>query len=1848
MTIAKEEWELSRLQALKEEEERRAELEEDEMLYTYTRDDASNQVKKKRGRPGGSPMSAAAVAKRVQSRAAAYAASQEVYTDRVAGGRAGKLRKGRRPSVESNESAKSDVVAPELQPAKAKVGGTAAGRRPGSEKGDEFKENEVSKPTEVKKPSPAKVKITMPNKNVPPVLQPWSNPNLVIRTRRASSAVGESDSDIDVTTVPRAQREPSPVRHSVVTPSKIRQRERENIFAALSPTKILGPDATLQNPEPILEKMAAQLGTVNPKTGLQTPTTQIVMLRNAQGQTVYTSPSAAAALLRSQGSQLLTTASTQPSTQGTATATKSQNVPQMLLQGSTLVRNQHGQTLLVPRHLLPSVLQSQGKVVGTPGQSAAAPVTNQLRMTTVAGKAAAGVRVSTPAGGGVRPAVVAQGLQTLQGKLNPALVQKQTVRQPVTSGVSVASTQAKATLVQMPTIAAGSTITLQPGQLITAQQLQMLQQQTGGRARIVTPAGSTVQKQPSPVQVVRPPPPGQGVLTRHTLPSGHAVIQRLPAGAPILQKVATPGQPALLSLPAGTPISKLMQVQSLQKRTWTGQPVVLSSPTASSTPAAAGVRTPGSGDSNEAIVLSDDDDSPPRTLSRNIFEKISALSPARAVSTPTTVTTPRKQLGNIFEQMARPGTSSSGLSTVISMVQGTSAARKAAREPQIVTGNVQNVLHIPEQLHVDIPSPGSIPRNPNDSTETIGYGESDEDHISINSSDGEDKPEEKKPIRVPGEFREQLQQILQIKPQQVLKQKSPEAKVVLSASSSASKTSLPLILTSPSQRGATPVVSVKPAASGSVQYIQLATAGSSGSVQVKPVTTTATSQSQQVKILQVLKQQLDQPFFIQKSDAGKVVKTPSPVHQIPASPATQFVVRDPQKGTMVEQQGGEAATGTTDSRPARSALDQIISSASVSSGKPEKVSPVGIPAKPAPVANLAGFQGQFARFASKEPDSASGKAPVSMISAQGVNILQQVVRPGASQMQMKLVSKTVPTSTPGAPSTMRSILIAPPKETIVTTASGTSVGETVLMTQGQKPQLVPRQLIEQKVIFRPRVPGQKLVTATQPAVVRPAVQNVIIRPPAPTLQTVQQQQQQPPPLPPVDSPMIEKGDLPIDDDVIQALMSLKSPPQKPVDPLPTTLVAASEVASPVANQPVAFGELPADDVVVQQIPATEVVHVSDQPPTADLLVTEEASGVQMVDNSLEADDITPEAQEDQNESSVVFVPEEHTAEEVAEQVEVDAGGNATSILEEACDIVPGQGSEFPETCLETVVEGGLSTDNPTVEPDELDEMPQLEREDIPVEEIAEDMPELKREAVDVAATSGMKPAEVENGLSTEDGKETQEDLHMDNSPVPSRPTRSSRLGSVPPQQEDSGEGALLPPPVFRTRSRSRSQSIHSTESDESLEPPKKFLLTTSSSTRTVEALSTSKDAGSKQRPVRMTRRSIQGMERSEQGTGTTNTRNSVGDTGLPGVKNSDTPVVRRGRGRPRKCDKTPPEEQPKKVKRGPGRPRKSEVSAPGLDNTNLQSGANRASAKENSAADSNSDTESTRVVSARSSRRSSVSDEHARGRATRSGRTSAVQELKESVGEFENSKDPLGDDQSDSDDNEVSFRKRQTGTVADKTEPSEHEENSSTSPLLQHGSSPVNDRKGIFEQIAVSPTTAPIKRKSWRDEMDLECGHIVPTRDKGQAPYPSPAKVATNKTINSRNPASYKVRHTSGPRLQGARSPKIPKSSTPKTPLGPLVTLPAKRGRAASRDSDHSESELRSNSIDNSVQSKKRRDSNGSVSKTAVVELKKNIRGSAGSPGVNKLQKSISSESPKETRLAQGAQKRVTRSKSKS
>ncbi|XP_033627174.1 helicase SRCAP-like isoform X2 [Asterias rubens] len=51
--LAKKEWELERLQALKEAEERKAELEEDEIFFTYTNEESKNKVHKSRSKQGG-------------------------------------------------------------------------------------------------------------------------------------------------------------------------------------------------------------------------------------------------------------------------------------------------------------------------------------------------------------------------------------------------------------------------------------------------------------------------------------------------------------------------------------------------------------------------------------------------------------------------------------------------------------------------------------------------------------------------------------------------------------------------------------------------------------------------------------------------------------------------------------------------------------------------------------------------------------------------------------------------------------------------------------------------------------------------------------------------------------------------------------------------------------------------------------------------------------------------------------------------------------------------------------------------------------------------------------------------------------------------------------------------------------------------------------------------------------------------------------------------------------------------------------------------------------------------------------------------------------------------------------------------------------------------------------------------------------------------------------------------------------------------------------------------------------------------------------------------------------------
>ena len=1231
---------MSRLQALKEEEERRAELEEDEMLYTYTRDDANNQVKKNK-RKQSSPLllTEAAIAKRVQSRAAAYAATQEIYTGDIVPGRQGKV-KSRRSSVGSTNSNNSDTVRAtpgstrqakaRVEKVEVEVGSVKPPDKKRGEDDNEFKENTetvVKKHVESKKVSPGKGRTpgSSPNKNVSPVLQPWSNPNLVIRTRRASAKVGESDSDVDVTSVSsNAQRESSPVRHSVVTPSKIKQRERENIFAALSPAKMFsGPEASASNTVPILEKMAAQLGSINPKTGLPTPTTQIIILRNAQGQTMYTSPAAAAALLRSQSSQFVQSSQASPITTTASTASpqvttaRPQNPTQMLLQGSTLVRNQQGQTLLVPRHLLPTVLQSQGKtLVNAQGQLVSGVSQNQIRIATSPASTLrlGATRLPTTIGtSGVKPAVVAQGLQGLQGKLNPTLVQ-QAVRQAANQPPStVSSSPGKPTLVQVPGIASGSTITLQPGQLITAQQLQMLQQ-TGAKGKIATSVPTLAPaRQVSPAHLQRPivAATGQTVVTR----TGQAVIQRLPQ---IIQKSQATGQPTLLALQnvsPGTPVSKLLQVQ---KDPSAIHPLITGSPNATSTPVAVvqhgkliGLPGQKSEEESEPIVLSDDEESlgqpkpstPGSNNSGNIFEKISALSPTRIMAIPSTQPSPRKHLGNIFEQLSRPlltsasstakgsQQSTSGISTVISMVRGTGGLKAStSKEPQLVTGNIQNVLHIPEQLHVDIPSPGSIPRNPNDSTETVGYEDSDEDHITIDSDSDDENKVQKKPIHVP-EFREQLQQILQLKPQQLLKAKSSEEQTKLStsqptlvisqahgasiASSPSIRPTVPLssqqtllisqpqstlvipsnvgkhqqpraqiILATSSQESLSTsatqsLVTVKPVTQSGLQYVQI-----QGQ---PPISTSSVAPNPQVKILQVLKQKLDQPFVQKQNELCRSQQTTFPGKQITTTAVLPTVVtKESVQPEKQEVAGGEQllsceevlntsvdessvqynvqikepdSDSLTKDAPeiVESTVDTGLTSemdkSDITDGSleaPNLVEPPVVTKSSKPsnsTVSFAGFQDQFAKFASVDQDTpkvspvVERKGPSQSASSTSgtVVITCPPIRTGASQSQTAAVGQLASST-----STMRSILIAPQKEILIeggslsqenVTSSETvpksvqdeddepfvdlSVEEGRVSSNTLQTQIIskPKQVIQHRVILRPRIPPVRMVRA---------------------------------------------------------------------------------------------------------------------------------------------------------------------------------------------------------------------------------------------------------------------------------------------------------------------------------------------------------------------------------------------------------------------------------------------------------------------------------------------------------------------------------------------------------------------------------------------------------------------------------------------------------------------------------------------------------------------------------------------------------------------------------------------------
>ena len=2072
---------MSRLQALKEEEERRAELEEDEMLYTYTRDDANNQVKKNK-RKQSSPLSEAAIAKRVQSRAAAYAATQEIYTGDIVPGRQGKV-KSRRSSVGSTTSNNSDTVRAtpgSTRQAKArveKVEVEVSSVRPPDKKRDEddneFKENTETvarKQVETKKVSPGKGRTpgSSPNKN-PPVLQPWSNPNLVIRTRRASAKVGESDSDVDVTSVTsNAQRESSPVRHSVVTPSKIKQRERENIFAALSPAKMLsGPEAGASNTVPILEKMAAQLGSINPKTGLPTPTTQIIILRNAQGQTMYTSPAAAAALLRSQSSQFVQNSQASPITTAASTASpqvataRPQNPTQMLLQGSTLVRNQQGQTLLVPRHLLPSVLQTQGKtLVNAQGQPVTGVSQSQVRIATSPASTQRFGATRLPTGG-VKPAVVAQGLQGLQGKLNPALVQ-QAVRQATNQPSStISSSSGKPTLIQVPSIASGSTITLQPGQLITAQQLQMLQQ-TGSKGKIATSVPTLAPaRQVSPAQIQRPlvAASGQTVVTR----TGQAVIQRLPVGTQILQKAQGTGQPTLLALqnvPPGTPVSKLLQVQ---KDPSSMQALIAGSPSATSTPVAAvqqsgkivGIPGQKSEEESEPIVLSDDEESlgqpkpstPGSNNSGNIFEKISALSPSRIMALPSTQPSPRKHLGNIFEQLSRPLLTSasstakgsqqsvSGISTVISMVRGTGGLKAStSKEPQLVTGNVQNVLHIPEQLHVDIPSPGSIPRNPNDSTETVGYEDSDEDHITIDSDSDDENKVQKKPIHVP-EFREQLQQILQLKPQQLLKAKSPEEQTKLvtsqptlvisqahgsnAASSPSIRPKVPLssqqtllisqpqptlvipsnvgkphqpraqiILATSSQQSLSTsatqsLVTVKPVTQSGLQYVHI-----QGQ---PPITTSSVAPNPQVKILQVLKQKLDQPFVQKQNELGRSQQTTIPVKQITTTavlPTTvlskESVQPEKQETTDVEQLlsceedlntsvdessvqynvqikepnsdnltkdafelvESTVNTGQTSEMEKSDITDGLLES-------PDLVEPPVITKSSKPsnsTLSFAGFQDQFAKFASVDQDTPKVSPtverkglPQSAPSTSGTVVITcPPIRTDAPQLHMTAASQLASSS-----STMRSILISPQKEILIEGGSLSQENVTSMHSEalpksvqdeddepfidlsaeeGRVPsnthqtQVIskPKQVIQHRVIIRPRIPPVRKVRA--PCLQPPTLgARMVLRQEAPKTIVSPDTQPRPCAVLPVQPqqlaspPSVSKGDLPIDDEVIEALMSLKAPTQLP----PQSQIVVSPPTG-VTNPPQQVQSTEQQHSLMQQVllEPKETIIVNKQqilspqaPEESQTVVGVPASQKRIPDVSM-IENTAPLMEPEMSTPCPLPVESEEASNEDYPKLDREGDIDVYNTEPENLEIPPNLVQEVVVTGEVVSAKNTRETSGMVMDDHNLcgDDIPKLEAEqciEAGVDSAMQDDQQVDEPPSDEITGSQVEENNEVSQVSNKRQRLTDfEGAHQHE--VSRKATRrSSRVGSLQKSEDDESEPARsLDQCVVKTRSRSRSQWVHSadSEAEEIVEPPKKFVLTAMDSGRAMlSADASDEEEADKSSTKRITRRSVAAVDFSAEPHATTQdleTSETKGNLRRRSTRKSveqppDKEVKYKTRGRPRKVDDNITKEKEEMaseveekeneaippVKRGRGRPRKSQTSeSPAVEPVGMrQTRVSRTSSLAGSVADSSSELEDNLELQTKGGNRgASVKQETAvNSLQNRSTRRSVAKPEGGSVSEAELgiSRRPsnleaqvidrtfVNQTDSDSDDEEISFKPRPKQSLEAQSVIVNQEVDRSlqpVSPTQQKPNSPlVNERKGIFEQMtATSPTLMPFRKKSWRDEMDLESGHIVPTRDKGQTPYTSPSRTATNRPISSRSPPSLKSRHSSGPRHPRQPSPvRSGRAATPKTPTSPpvLKAAPVKRGRPSSAGKDKQEAELdKSRSRASPVPTKRSRKNSSNSNKEESLTVKKTLRGGtavANSVASQKGKIASPSQSTKQkanTREALKDNKRHTRSKS--
>lgn len=317
MSLAKEEWELSRLKALREEEERRAELEEDEVLYTYSRDDAFNQVKKKSkanrptapvrqsnrkslvstlpGNDSDSVKYDSAKSSRISSRRSSIASScsstASLSTDSFISSQPSspeeppRHRGPGRPRKDGKQKRRYDDDDDWEVPNKSVK--LAHVDKPNTRKHkptmfDEDLVNQGKRLTPKAQPKPNTLRTPIPTKKMPgkstpkinnttpkptktspgltspkastPVLQPWSNPNLVIRTRRASTQQQVTDESSGSESTPVRPTKPpkvSPIKDNVNTPAKV-------VNVASPPVSVLqrtalpaSPIATSQIPQAV-------------------------------------------------------------------------------------------------------------------------------------------------------------------------------------------------------------------------------------------------------------------------------------------------------------------------------------------------------------------------------------------------------------------------------------------------------------------------------------------------------------------------------------------------------------------------------------------------------------------------------------------------------------------------------------------------------------------------------------------------------------------------------------------------------------------------------------------------------------------------------------------------------------------------------------------------------------------------------------------------------------------------------------------------------------------------------------------------------------------------------------------------------------------------------------------------------------------------------------------------------------------------------------------------------------------------------------------------------------------------------------------------------------------------------------------------------------------------------------------------------------------------------------------------------------------------------------------------------------------------------------------------------------